>query len=268
MGKMKSGRVLFALAAVSYLGGCAAADTAINHRNLQVQTHMSESIFLDPVPERARTIYVGARNTSDHPEVELRGPLMQAIAARGYRVVNDPDVAHYMLRVNILQAGVVDARNKNGMLSAKYGEPLLAGAGGAILSNVLGGNTATTVGVGLGLALTSYLANQLVQDVTYSVIVDIQLSERPLRGGKVHQNSTSTVYNTSNSEDRRYTSGPEVSSYNHNSNGKTQNIQEESDFKQYHTRAIAYADQMNLKFEEAAPLLVGKLTSSLSNLFD
>ena len=33
MGKMKSGRVLFALAAVSYLGGCAAADTAINPRS-------------------------------------------------------------------------------------------------------------------------------------------------------------------------------------------------------------------------------------------
>ena len=45
-------------------------------------------------------------------------------------------------------------------------------------------------------------------------------------------------------------------------------IVEEGDFKQYRLRSIAYADQMNLKFEEAAPLLVAKLSSSLSNLFE
>jgi len=268
MGGMKSGGLVVALVAASWLGGCAAADATLNHRTLSVQTHMSESIFLDPVPERARTLYLGARNTSDHPEIDLRAPLAQAIAARGYRIVTDPDAAHYMLRVNILQAGPIDPKNKNGALAAKYGEPLLAGAGGAILSGVLGGNTATTVGIGLGLALTDYLANQLVQDVTYSVIVDIQLSERPLRGGKVHQTTNTTTSGNHTSSERPDSPGPRLHSTTGDSHSTTQHVEEDGDFKQYRTRAIAYADQVNLKFEEAEPMLVGKLTASLSNLFE
>ncbi len=268
MGTMKSGRLLFAFAAASWLGGCTAADTAINHGTLQVQTHMSESIFLDPVPERARTIYIGARNTSDHPEVELRGALAQAIAARGYRVVTDPETAHYLLRVNVLQAGPIDPKNKTGALSAKYGEPLLAGAGAAGLTRLFGGDTGTTVGIGLGIALGSYLANQLIQDVTYSVIVDIQLSERPLRGGMVHQTTNTSTTGGHSASERLDTSGPVATSSAHASHSRAQRVEEDGDFKHYQTRAIAYADQMNLKFEEAAPLLVGKLTSSLSNLFE
>ena len=268
MDAMKSWRPLFALAAVAYLGGCAAADTALNHRELQVQTHMSESIFLDPVPPRARTIYVGARNTSDHPEIDLRAPLMQAITARGYRVVTDPDAAHYMLRVNILQAGSIDAKNKTGVLSAKYGEPLLAGAGAAGLTRLFGGDAGTTVGVALGVALGTYLANQFIKDETYSVIVDIQLSERPLKGGKVHQTTSSNTSGNHSSSERLDTFGPATSSSANSSHSRTQRVEEDGDFKHYNTRAIAYADQMNLKFEEAAPMLLNKLTLSLSNLFE
>ncbi len=268
MGKNKIGRFLVALATVPSLGACSAVDTAINHQDIQIQTHMSESIFLDPVAERERTVYLGARNTSDHPEIDLRAPLAQAIRGRGYRIVTDPDAAHYMLRLNVLQAGPYDSRQKGSLLSAKYGEPLMAGVGGAILSSALGGNSAATVGIGLGLALTSYLANQLIQDVTYSVVVDMQISERPLRGGKVRQNTTSTAHNSRSASERRDTSGPETYSNSSSSHSKTQSLEEESDFKQYNARAIVYANQMNLKFEEAVPLLVGKLSSTMSNVFE
>ncbi|MEI6560352.1 MAG: complement resistance protein TraT [Rhodospirillaceae bacterium] len=268
MGRIKTGRLVVALAAVSWLGGCAAADVAINHSSLQVQTHMSESIFLEPVPERARTIYIGARNTSDHPEIDLRGPLAQAVAARGYRVVSDPGAAHYMLRVNILQAGPIDPKNKMGVLAAKYGEPLLAGAGAAGLTRLFGGDTATTTGVGLGIALGTYLANSMIKDVTYSVITDIQLSERPLGGGKVRQTSSTSSSSSHSASERLDSSGPELSSSSQSSRSKTQYVEESPDFKQYQIRCTTYADQMNLKFEEAVPMLVSKLTSSLSNLFD
>ena len=262
------GRRLAAVLAVVWLAGCAAADAALNHRDLQVQTQMSESIFLDPVSERARTVYVGARNTSDHPELDLRQPLARAMTARGYRVVTDPDAAHYMLRVNVLQAGPIDPKNKMGVLSAKYGEPLLAGAGAAALTGALGGDTPAGAGIGLGIALGSYLANQLIEDVTYSVIVDVQLSERPLKGGKVRQTTTASSSSGQGTYDRRDTSGPEATATTQNARSRSQSVEEDSDFKHYQTRAIAYADQMNLKFEEAAPLLVNRLSLSLANLFE
>ena len=255
------------------LSACSAVDTAINHSDLDVQTHMSESVFLDPVPPAAKTIYVAARNTSDHPEIDLRGSLSQAMAARGYTVVADPDQAHYMLRLNVLQAGPIDTKSSGALLGAKYGEPLLAGAGSALLANQMGAGGGTTAGVGLGVAAGTFLANQLVKDVTLSVVVDIQLSERPLKGGKVKQSTTTVAAQANGSSDHAKTSQTPTGvghsgSAAVNANVKTQQIDEEADFKQYQIREVAYANKMNLKFEEAAPLLVGRLTSSLSNLFE
>ncbi|WP_158240492.1 complement resistance protein TraT [Telmatospirillum siberiense] len=265
--------LLLSISAAAALAACAAADSAINHGTLDVQTHLSETVFLDPVPPDQKTIYVSARNTSDHPEVDLRGPLMQAVAARGYAVVQDPNQAHYMLRVNVLQAGKIETKDKGSLLSAKYGEPLLAGAGAAALAHVAGGNATATTATGLGVAAGTFLLNQAFQTVTYSVVVDIQLSERPLKGSKVKQSTTTTAAQGNGSLESARTSqtptggGASVSA-TLNTKVKTQQVEEESDFKQYQIREVAYADQMNLKFEEASPLLIAKLSSSLSNLFE
>ena len=40
------------------LSGCAATQVAISKRNLDVQTKMSATIFLDPVKESRRTVFV------------------------------------------------------------------------------------------------------------------------------------------------------------------------------------------------------------------
>ena len=255
------------------LTGCSAADTAINHGQLTIQTHMSETVFLDPVPMAERTIYVSARNTSDHPELDIRGALMQAIMARGYQVTQDPDAAHYMLRVNLLQAGQIDTKSKGALLAANYGEPLLAGAVAAGGVSAVGGNAAASTATGLGVALASFAANQLVKDVTYSVVIDIQLSERPLKGGTVKQVTKTNAAQANGSLDRARTAqtmtgGAVSGTATLNSRVKSQEIEEQVDFKQYQIREVAYADQMNLKFEDAVPQMVTRLSSNLSNLFE
>jgi hypothetical protein len=261
-------RLAFVLAASATLGACAAADVALNHSNLAVQTHMSESVFLDPVPPAAKTIYVTARNTSDHPEIDLRGPLTQSIAGRGYRIVDDPNAAHYMLRINILQAGPIDSQAKNDVLAAKYGEPLLAGAAAAATTGVLGGGAGAMTGVGLGVAAASFLANQLVQNVTFSVVVDIQLSERPLSGQKVASRTTTVSSGANSTAQAMATPGGYAAQGSYNSRATVQSVSEMNAFKQYQIRTVAYADKMNLRIEEAVPVLVARLSSSLSNLFE
>jgi opacity protein-like surface antigen len=264
---------IIAVSLVALLSGCAAADVAMNHSDLKAQTHMSETIFLDPVPPSAKTIYVSARNTSDHPELDIRGPLTQYVAARGYTIVQDPNQAHYMLRINILQAGQIDPNSKNSMLMAKYGEPLLGGVAAGAIANSLGAGNGTSLGVGLGVGAATFLANQMIKDVTFSVVVDVQLSERPLNGAKVSQ-STNTYTGKTNmtNESAKLPLTPGGSGYSSsstlNTNGKSQRVDEQSDFKQYQLRQIAYADKMNLKFEEATPLLITKISMSLANLFE
>ena len=261
--------VLAGIAAAS-LSGCAAADATLNHSSLQVKTHMSESIFLDPVPEASKTVYISARNTSDHPEIDLRSSLSQAVQARGYRVVSDPNKAHFMLRLNVLQAGEIDTKTKDQVLMGSYGEPLLAGAGAAALTGALGGGGGAMAGVGLGIGLGSYLANTLIKDVTYSLTVDIQISERPLHGEKVHQTTANSTGGDSSSVNVSPITGTSVTASTNSGamNVKTQNTHETKDFKQYQVRDMAYVDQVNLKFEDAVQPLVAKLTSSISNLLD
>ena len=43
---------------VAVLTGCAATQTALEHGSLQVSTKQSETIFLDPVSNAQKTVYV------------------------------------------------------------------------------------------------------------------------------------------------------------------------------------------------------------------
>ena len=94
-----------ALALALSLAACAATTTAISKRNLDVQTKMTETIFLDPVPAKQRTVFVQVRNTSDRPDFDIEPAVRSAVEARGYQVVDDPTEAHYLLQANVLQAG-------------------------------------------------------------------------------------------------------------------------------------------------------------------
>lgn len=267
-----------AAAPLLVLAGCAAVDANVNHGDLVVNTHLSETVFLDPVPVDKRSIYVSIRNTSDHPELDMSGPLKQAVAQRGYLVVQDPTKAEYMLRANVLQAGEVDANSKGSMLMASYGQPLLTGAAVAGATSALGGGTAATTGLGLGAAAATFAANQIWKEKSYSVVVDIELSSRPLSGAKVTQ-STASVAANANSSFKAQSSGNPAGGYGgqgslntatatYNGRSQVQSITEEADFKKYQVRAMAYADQVNLKFEMAVLPLETKLVSALANLFE
>lgn len=262
------GRVAALAVVAGSLGACQAAHNVIQHSDLEVKTHMSETIFLDAVPESAKTVYVSARNTSDYPQLDLRGQLQQAIQARGYRIVTDPNKAHFMLRANVLQAGKLDKDSQEKLLMGSYGEPLLAGAGTAALAGALGGNTAAMAGAGLGVAAVSFLANEMIQNVTYAITVDIQLSERPLKGQKVQTTTTTSNEGGSRSQDNLATMGGSVTHSTNNGHAKSQYVNESKDFKEYNVRTVAYAEQVNLKFEEAIQPLTTKLTSSISNLLE
>lgn len=263
-------------AALLSLAGCSGMDAAINHGQLDVHTHMSETIFLDPVPAEQKTVYLGIRNTSDHPELDVRGSLSQALQARGYAVVSDPRAAHYLLQANVLQAGKLSKEQASALLSSNYGQPLQSLAIGAASGGLVGGltgNSSAGLGVGLGLMAASAVVNYAYQDVTYAITIDIQLSERPANGAKVmqhthtHRGSGSTRIQAGVTEATAQSYGAETSG-DSNATMRDQDVTEGSDFKKYNLRDIAYADKVNLKFEEAMPVLTQRLATSFANLFE
>ena len=90
------------------VSGCSTTATLIEKRNLDVQTKMSDSIFLDPVSPSKQTVFLQVRNTSDKADFSLDDSLRAAIEGRGWRLVNDPDAANFMLQINILSVGQSD----------------------------------------------------------------------------------------------------------------------------------------------------------------
>ena len=159
------------------LGGCAAAQTAISHRNLDVQSKMSATIFLDPIPPTEKRVFVQVRNTSDKPDLDLTLPITHAVAARGYTLVQDPSQTHYLLQVNVLQCGAISPSAAEqafrGGYGSTYGGTLAGGAVGALAS---GSGTGTVVGAVVG-GVGSAVADAAVKNVTYTVITDVQVSE-------------------------------------------------------------------------------------------
>lgn len=103
------------------LSGCAAVHTSIAKKDLDVQTKMSDTIFLDPVEPSQRTIYLNIRNTSDKTNFDITATVARALEGRGYLITNNPREAHYWLQVNILSVDKASPTAAEAALRAGYG---------------------------------------------------------------------------------------------------------------------------------------------------
>jgi hypothetical protein len=248
----RGGRLLVVLTLAIGLGGCAAATTAISKRNLDVQTRMSETVFLDPAPPRFRTVLVDIRNTSDKPDFDLRPAIVREIEMRGYRVVDDPGQAQYMLQANVLQAGKSTESAAESAYNSSFGSVLVGGAAGGAAGYGLGKAGGSDVGLTIAGALlgamASAIADAFVSDTTYTVITDLQISERA--------RSSVTVTETDQQHLPQGTAG-----------SRSQTSTDTTDWKRYRTRIVSKAEKANLEWAEATPDLIDGMTRSIAGIF-
>lgn len=232
------------LGGVLVMSGCSAAHTAIKKRNLDVQTRMSETIFLEPMAPSKRIVYVEIRNTSDK-EMEVKTLVENALLKKGYMLTDNPEAAYYMLQANVLQVGKTDLRSSREALDGGFGG-VIAGVGSAY---VISGANKDVAAAGLIGAALGVVGDALVEDTYFSMITDIQLRERPSIGEKVIQSQSSSLrQGTSTTVSQNVT--PVL-----------------SDWKTYKTRIVSTANKVNLDFDEAQPVLQEALSKSLSGLF-
>jgi hypothetical protein len=236
------------LALLPALWACAATTTAIGKRTLDVQTRMTDSIFLEPVTSEKRTLLVEVRNTSDRPDLDVAPEVKAALAARGYRIVDDPEHAHFLLQANVLQVGRTSKGAAEGAFAKGFGSALIGGAGGAAVGRAASDQTEVMIAGAVAGAAASAVADAFVQDVTYSIITDVQISERAGEGVTVTERMAQEL--TQGSSGRRVLSTTEV-----------------HDWKRYQTRVMSTANQVNLDFEDAAPELTAGLTRAIAGIF-
>lgn len=157
---------------LAMMSGCAAVGTAVAHADLQTKTMMSKSIFLDPVPDRDKVVYLQVRNTSDK-DVHIRAALREALEDKGYRVTNHFGQAYYVLQVNVLRFGRSSETAAEQMMGAGYGGTLEGATAGAFIA-ADSGNDPVVGGIIGGVAST--IVNNAVKDVTYYGMSDVKIT--------------------------------------------------------------------------------------------
>ncbi|HGK6639197.1 TPA: complement resistance protein TraT [Legionella pneumophila] len=232
--------------AVVVLTGCAATQTALEHGSLQVSTKQSETIFLDPVSSAQKTVYVSVKNTSDE-EIDIAPQLKTALSFHGYKVINNPNSAHYLLQANVLKVGKMSVAASQSALGGGYGSAIA----GAVAGTAAGSLTASSTGMiagGLAGGVIGLAADSLVKDVNYTMITDVQISERVGKGVKVNEQFQSNLKNGS-------------------STVTSQTSSRDSQYQRYRTRVVSNADKVNLKFQDARAPLEQGLVKVISGIF-
>lgn len=237
-------RALLLVAVAVSLSACAATQVAISKRNLDVQNKMTDTIFLDPVSDADKTVFLQFRNTSDQPGFDLATPVRNALTAKGYQVINSLDQAHYLLQANVLQVGKVDPSAAEKAFAGGYGSILGGAAAGAAIGGLSSGTGALAGGLAAGLIST--IADAAVKDVTYTIITDLQLSER-------------TKIAVTEQTNQRLQQG--------RSGTRDVTATETTNWKRYQTRIMSTANKVNLDLPEAMPALTDGMTRSIAGMF-
>ena len=145
----------------------------------------------------------------------------------------------------MLKAEKMDLRTAQGFLSSGYEG---AAAGAALGAGITAYNTTSggaILGVGLATGLAGMAADALVEDVNYTMVTDLQISER----------SKATV-----------TTDNVAALQQGNSGVKVQTSTEQGNRLKYQTRVVSNANKVNLKFEEAQPVLEAQLAKSVAGI--
>lgn len=241
------------------LGGCVTT-------SLETKATMSQSIFIDPVAKSKQTIFIALRNTSGQ-EIDLESKISHKLQSKGYTIVEDPEIATFILQANVLYC---DIKQENNAVGAGV-------MGGAVGAGVGGYNhhsaTGTVVG-GLAGAAVGAILGKLTEDTIFQMQVDINVRQR-IEGGTYHYNSTASGQ-ASVRDGRRagfFNSfgGNAVSTQGggkFNSNQATLNEQSyNSNYSEKSTKIFAEATKLNLTLQEAIPVLEDKISTQISGIF-
>ena len=219
---------------------CSTMHTVVSKRNLDVQTKMSDTIWLEPAAANERTVFVQVKNTSGK-NLNIEQKVINILTSKGYRIVNDPSQAKYWLQANILKVDKITLNSENGISDAALG----AGIAG-VLGAQRSGGVYTALGWGLAGAAIGTLADALVSDTAYAMITDILITEKT---GRNVQTSTRNSVKQGNS-------GNMTSTSNSSSN-----------MEKYSTRVLSTANQVNLNFNSAIPILEDELGKVIGGIF-
>lgn len=250
---------LSAVGLMMIFAGCATSE-------LQTSSKMSQSVFINPVAKSKRLIFVSSKNTSGQ-KINLEKTIISELEAKGYTVVDDPEMATYVLLTNVLYCDKKQENNATGGALAGG----VAGAGVSGYNNNSGGQM---VGAAIGTAVVGGLLAKLTEDTIYQMQVDIVIREKSNSTVAASNITASGQAGVSDSNKAGFVNsfGGDVKDVNATghlkSNIANANSQEyETNFIEHKTTLFAEATKMDLTLAQATPILERQISVQIAGLF-
>ncbi|MEM9066334.1 MAG: complement resistance protein TraT [Planctomycetota bacterium] len=210
---------------------------------------------LEPPAPEDKTVYISYRNISD-AQIELTELLRSAASAQGWQLVSNPQEANYRLRASTRFFGEVEPESGGQSVARAMG--IISGAAVGIGTYELARNATDNwaAGAAAGTAAGGLVGIGIANASTpreWALIVDFVLEEfssTPVEFELATDSSTSAT-TTSGVGNSRMGDGGATSTGNSRSAGMTQT----SNYVPHGVRLSAWANQMNMKEEEAMPLI-------------
>ncbi|MET1254509.1 complement resistance protein TraT [Aliikangiella maris] len=237
---------------VGLVAGCSATQVLLSKKDLDVQTRTSTAIFVDPVAQDKRTIFLDIRSgvmefNRNHFKTFVAEQFTQP-GGSGYVLVDDPEAAQFQMIVYVLNLEKASPTAAEAALGQGYlGGAVASGAAvGAIANNSSPYRGAVSGGILGGAA--EFISGSLVKDVTYMLVADVQIKEKARKGVYVRKDS-------------------QVDAKVSDAGSSRQTYSEVSNKKEYRTRIVTTANQANLELNEAIDLMFKKTAYAMAGFF-
>ncbi|KEA50678.1 conjugal transfer protein TraT [Mangrovibacter sp. MFB070] len=131
------------------------------------------------------------------------------------------------------------------LVTPRYEGAAMGSALGAGITAYNGNSGGAVLGAGLAAGLVGMAADAMVEDTNYTMVTDLQISEQ----------SKASVTTDNVAALKQGASGV-----------KLQTSTEQGNRMKYQTRVVSTANKVNLKFEEARPVLEAQLAKSITGI--
>ncbi|MBC7193377.1 complement resistance protein TraT [Marinobacter sp.] len=208
---------------------------------------------LAPPAANARTVYISYRNISDS-DIDLLELLRTSAREQGWAVTNDPTNANYRLRASTRFFGEVEPESGGAFAASSMGAIAGAatglGTGVAVANATDSGLAGAAAGIGVGGLVAAGITNAS-KPREWALIVDVVLEEyhsEQVEFTMATDSSSGTSDRAGTGNSRMASGGGTAKS---NSSGAT--ITKTSNYFPHGIRLSVWANQMNMKEEEALP---------------
>jgi hypothetical protein len=222
------------------LWGCHAVHAGITKRELRVDTRVSQTIFIEPLPESQKIVYVDANFVGNNASA-FQHQLMARLRSKGYKVTHDVRLANYIIKSNAVRYGRFEHPGEENRI-------LMRGFGGAVTGAIVGSLiTDDAKGAVVG-GLVGSIVNMSVENRHYILVSDLQISQR-ISGSMVYKWSTIQQRKKQLKKHfRLHSDGAHV-------------------WARYRTRVVSTASRFNLAIPVADRALNQALVNTISRLF-